>query len=254
VPAVDPTRRFSDRVDRYIRYRPGYPPEVLDVLQEKCALKPASVIADIGSGTGLLARLFLEKGNPVFGVEPNPKMRAAGERCLENFSNFVSVAGAAEATTLADHSMDFVTAAQAAHWFDRERARREFVRILIPGGWTVLVWNERRIESSPFLVAYEQLLLEFGTDYQRVRHEHTTGTIESFFAPSSYQAVVFDCAQKFDYSGLEGRLLSSSYAPLPGHPKCAPMLDELRRLFNVHQVNGRVAMEYKTRMYYGQLA
>ncbi|PYY04204.1 MAG: SAM-dependent methyltransferase [Acidobacteria bacterium] len=254
MPAVDPTQRFSARVDHYIRYRPGYSPEVLDVLRKKCGLKPLSVIADIGSGTGLFAKLFLENGNAVFGVEPNKQMREAGERYLESFSSFVSIAGAAEATTLEDHSIDFVTAAQAAHWFDRERARREFVRILRPGGWTVFVWNQRRTQSTPFLDAYEKLLLQYGTDYQQVRHERTTDTIETFFAPSPYQAVAFDCAQKFDYPALEGRLLSSSYAPLPPHPKCAPMLEALRRIFNLHQVNGRVAMEYTTRLYYGQLA
>ena len=253
MPAVDPTQRFSARVDNYIRYRPGYPPDVLEVLRKKCGLKAGSVIADIGSGTGLLAKLFLENGNPVFGVEPNKQMREAGERYLQNFSNFVSIAGAAEDTTLSSHSIDFVTAAQAAHWFDRDTARPEFVRILKPGGWTVLIWNERRTQSTPFLEAYEKLLLTYGTDYQQVRHERTTDTIETFFAPSAYQAVVFECAQEFDYTALEGRLLSSSYAPLPGHPNCRPMLDELRRLFDAYQVNGRVAMEYNTRMYYGQL-
>ena len=131
---------------------------------------------------------------------------------------------------------------------------REIHRILRPGGWTAFVWNQRRTQSTPFLDAYEKLLLQYGTDYQQVRHERTTDTIETFFAPSPYQAVAFDCAQKFDYPALEGRLLSSSYAPLPPHPKCAPMLEALRRIFNLHQVNGRVAMEYTTRLYYGQLA
>ena len=254
MPAVDPTQRFSARVDNYIRYRPGYPPEALEVLRRECGLKPTSVIADIGSGTGLLAKLFLENGNAVFGVEPNKEMREAGQRYLKNFSNYVSIAGTAEDTTLSSHSIDFVTAAQAAHWFDPERARREFGCILKPGGWTVLLWNERRTQSTPFLEAYEKLLLKYGTDYQQVRHERTTDTIDTFFAPSPYQAVVFDCAQEFDYPALEGRLLSSSYAPLPGHANCAPMVDELRCIFDAHHVNGRVAMEYNTRMYYGQLA
>jgi ubiquinone/menaquinone biosynthesis C-methylase UbiE len=254
MPTVDPTQRFSERVDNYIKYRPGYPPQVLDLLRAKCGLKPSAAIADVGSGTGICAKLFLENGNAVFGVEPNKEMREAGEKYLQNFSNFVSVAGSAEATTLSGHSMDFVTAAQAAHWFNREKARREFVRILKPRGWTVLLWNERRTRSTPFLDAYENLLLRYGTDYEQVRHERTTDTIEMFFSPSPFQACVFDYIQEFDYAALEGRLLSSSYAPLPSHPNCLPMLDELRRIFEAHQVNGRVAMEYNTRVYYGQLA
>src|SRR5882724_9726235 len=151
MPAKDATQRFSSRVDNYVRYRPGYPSEVLELLKAECGLKPNTVIADIASGTGILTRMLLENGNPVFGVEPNPEMRKAGEQLLTGYPGFTSVAGGAEATTLDDHSVDIITAAQAAHWFDRERARSEFVRILVPGGWTVLLWNERDTDSTPFL-------------------------------------------------------------------------------------------------------
>jgi SAM-dependent methyltransferase len=253
MPVVDPTQRFSSRVDNYVRYRPGYPPEILELLGKECRLTPQSVIADIGSGTGILTRIFLENGNPVFGVEPNHEMRRAGEEMLASYPRFSSIAGTAEATTLADRSVDFVTAAQAAHWFDREKARREFVRILKPRGWTMLVWNERRTGATAFLKAYEQLLLTYGTDYQEVRHERTTATLDAFFAPSPFREQVFERCQDFDYAGIEGRVLSSSYSPGPGHPNHAPMLRELRRIFDAFQVNGRVAMEYNTRVYYGQL-
>ncbi len=183
----DSTQRFSSRVENYVRYRPGYPSAVIDLLKDECGLTPASVIADVASGTGIFTRMLLENGNRVYGVEPNSDMRKAGEESLRAYPRFTSVAGTAEATTLDDHSVDFVTAAQAAHWFDREKARREFIRICRPGGWTVLLWNERRTGSTPFLRAYEQLLLEYGTDYQDVRHERTTQQIETFFAPSRFQ-------------------------------------------------------------------
>src|SRR5437868_3524340 len=159
---VDPTQRFSSRVDQYIRFRPGYPPEVLQLIKNQCELTATSVIADIASGTGLFTRLLLDNGNEVFAVEPNAEMRLAGEQFLAGYSRLHSIDGRAEATTLPDRSVDFVTAAQAAHWFDRDRARQEFVRILKPGGWTVLVWNERCIHSTPFLRAYEELLLSYG--------------------------------------------------------------------------------------------
>ena len=159
MPASNATSRFSDRVENYVRYRPGYPLEVLVALKTECGLAPSHAIADIASGTGLWTRRLLENGNPVFGVEPNSEMRAAGERLLAGFSKFTSLAGSAEATTLAHQSVYFVTAAQAAHWFDRESARREFVRILQPGGWLVLLWNERLTESTRFLRDYEHLLL-----------------------------------------------------------------------------------------------
>ena len=253
MPPSDATSRFSDRVENYVRYRPGYPPEVVQELKAECGLARGHVIADVASGTGIWTRLLLENGNPVFGVEPNTEMREAGERLLAAFPKFTSVAGTAEATTLPDESVDFVTAAQAGHWFDRERARREFVRILKPGGWLVLLWNERVTDSTKFLRDYEQLLLTYGTDYQDVRHEHTSEAIHEFFDPAPFEERVFDMRQEFEYPGIEGRLLSSSYAPGPEHPRYKAMLNELRRIFDACAVDGRAVFEYKTRLYFGQM-
>ncbi|MGB7602141.1 MAG: class I SAM-dependent methyltransferase [Candidatus Sulfotelmatobacter sp.] len=254
MPASNATSRFSDRVENYVRYRPGYPPEALQTLKDECGLAPSHVIAEIASGTGIWTRMLLKNGNQVFGVEPNDEMRNAGERLLASFPNFTSIAGTAEATTLADHSVDFITAAQAAHWFDRARARREFVRILKPGGWLVLLWNERLTDSSEFLRKYEKLLLTYGTDYKEVRHERTTESVNEFFDPVPYRERDFDMRQEFDYAGVEGRLLSSSYAPAPGHPQHEPMLWELRIIFKQCAVANRVAFEYKTRLYFGHLS
>jgi SAM-dependent methyltransferase len=224
----DATQRFSSRVDNYVLHRPGYPAEVLSLLRAQCGLTPDSVVADIASGTGIFTRLLLENGNPVFGVEPNAEMRQAGEKYLADFPRFTSRNGTAEATTLAAQSMDLITAAQAAHWFNLGQARREFVRILKPGGWCVLLWNERQLDSTPFLRAYEHLLREYGSDYQQVRHELTTVRIDEFFAPSPSRERGFASRQEFDYPALQGRLLSSSYAPQAGDPKYRPMLHELK--------------------------
>jgi SAM-dependent methyltransferase len=253
MPASNATSRFSDRVGNYVRYRPGYPLAVLEELKAECGLAPSHVVADIASGTGIWTRMLLENGNLVFGVEPNAEMRAAGERLLAAFPKFTSVAGTAEATSLADENVDFVSAAQAAHWFDRARARKEFVRILKPGGWLVLLWNERLTDSTAFLRDYEQLLLTYGTDYQDIRHEHTTAEVNEFFDPAPFQERAFAMRQEFDYAGVEGRLLSSSYAPGPDHPLNAAMLRELSRIFDSCSVEGRVAFEYKTRLYFGRL-
>jgi len=253
MPVSNATSRFSDRVENYVRYRPGYPAEVLLALKTECGLTPSHAIADIASGTGIWTRILMENGNPVFGVEPNAEMRQAGERLLAAFPNFTSVAGTAEATSLPDATVNFVTAAQAAHWFDRKRARQEFARILKPGGWLVLLWNERLTDSSPFLRDYEQLLQAYGTDYADVRHEHTTDAVNVFFDPAPFRERVFAMRQEFGYAGLEGRLLSSSYAPGPGHPKHAPMVRELDRIFEAHAVAGCVSFDYKTKMYFGRL-
>jgi len=250
---TDPTQRFSSRVDDYVRYRPAYPPAVIKLLRNECGLTSSSVVADIASGTGIFTRLLLENGNRVFGVEPNAEMRRAGEEYLAAYPNFTSVAGTAEATTLAAHSVDIVTAAQAAHWFKRDAARQEFVRILKAGGCAVLIWNQRRTGSTPFLRDYEQLLLTYGTDYQQVRHERTTDVIDSFFAPKPFSSRKLEIAQEVDYQALQGRLLSSSYTPAPGHAHYDPMLRELRRIFDAHESGGRVSLEYDTLIYWGRL-
>jgi SAM-dependent methyltransferase len=253
MPAANATSRFSDRVENYVRYRPGYPAEVLRTLKAECGLAPRHPVADIASGTGIWTRTLLEYGNPIFGVEPNAEMREAGERLLAAFPKFTSIAGTAEATSLADHCVDFVTAAQAAHWFDRPGSRREFVRILKPGGWLVLMWNERLTDSTNFLREYEQLLLDYGTDYQDIRHENTTDAVNEFFDPAPFEERQFSMRQEFDYAGVEGRLMSSSYAPGPEHPRHAAMLRELRLIFDDCASQGRVGFEYKTRLYFGRL-
>ena len=250
---LNPTTRFSSRVDNYVRYRPGYPAEAIDLLRNECGLTKDSVIADIGSGTGKLSELFLKAGCEVFGVEPNKEMREAGERM--DFFNFTSIAGKAEATTLPAKSMDFITVAQAFHWFDHKQCRPEFLRILKPGGWTVIVWNDRRTDSTPFLADYEKLLREFSTDYEQVNHRRTDKPeiIRDFFG-NEPRFKSFYYVQNFDFEGAKGRLLSSSYAPEAGQPKHEEMLAALKRIFDAHQKNGSVAFEYDTRVHYGHLA
>ena len=249
----DPLSRFSNRSDNYAKFRPGYPAGVIEILKHDCGLNETSVIADIGSGTGILSEMFLQNGNSVFAIEPNAAMRQVAERLLQRDEKFRSINAAAEATTLGAESVDFVTAAQAFHWFDRARAKREFARILKPAGWVVLIWNERRLDSSVFLRAYEDLLLRYGTDYEKVRHEKVTGEIAEFFSPENFELQTLENAQRFDFEALKGRLLSSSYAPNQDHPKFAPMLEELKGIFDANQQDGIVSFEYETKIYYGHL-
>src|SRR5215218_5273176 len=197
--ATDHTGRFSTRVADYVKYRPGYPPSVLCLLEGECGLDSGSAVADVGSGTGILSELFLKNGNRVYGVEPNREMREAGERLLSSYTNFVSLDGRAEATTLEDTSVDFVTAGQAFHWFDPPHARREFMRILRPGGWVVLVWNDRRTTGTPFLEDYERLLLEYGTDYAAVSAKYMEeSALSTLFGATEPRTASFDNEQVFD--------------------------------------------------------
>jgi SAM-dependent methyltransferase len=245
--------RFSSRVENYAKFRPGYPPEILDLLKSDCGLTEESVIADVGSGTGLLAQVFLKNGNVVFAIEPNQWMRAKADDLLKGYPNFRSVAATAEITTLPDGSVDFISAGQAFHWFDREAAKQEFIRILKPEGWVVLVWNARRLDETAFLRGYEGLLLRYSPDYPVVRHENVDEGIAGFFAPEAMKLVSLENAQRFDFEALKGRLCSSSYAPEPRNPNFELMLRDLQDIFNVYNENGVVNFDYDTRIYYGRL-
>jgi SAM-dependent methyltransferase len=212
------------------------------------------VVADIGSGTGILSTLFLENGNRLFGVEPNAEMRSAGERLLAEYRNFTSISGAAEQTDIAARSVDLIAAGQSFHWFDRPRARVEFRRILKPGGWVVILWNNRLTDATPFLRAYEDLLLRCGVDYAQVDHKNITeDVLRDFFQPGEFQRRLLPNEQVFDFDGLRGRALSSSYVPAAAHPSHAPFMRELQTIFEKHNHNGRVAFAYETQVYYGRL-
>jgi ubiquinone/menaquinone biosynthesis C-methylase UbiE len=251
---TDAKQRFSNRVADYVRYRPGYPAAVLDLLRAECGLQSNHFIADVGSGTGILSKLFLENGNRVFGVEPNAEMRQAGEEYLASYDAFSSIAGSAESTTLDDASVDFVAAGQAFHWFEQTATRREFSRILKPAGSVVVLWNERLTDTTPFLRDYEDLIRKFGTDYSRVNESYPReNQMRDFFQHQAYRQERLPNFQVFDFEGLAGRVRSSSYMPASGHPNFAPMMANLDRVFRSHQQGGNVRIEYLTRLYFGRL-
>jgi SAM-dependent methyltransferase len=269
--------RFSVRVENYIKYRPRYPQAVLDLLRQECQLAPEAVVADMGSGTGLLTELFLKNGNRVFAIEPDPAMRAAAEWLLRGYPGFTSIAATAEATTLADHSIDLLSAGQAFHWFDLERAREEFQRILVPGGWVALVFNLQRTGGTPFLDALEHFwqiyLTREGLETEAASQDLTAylqqanpvyrwrlspelagqELIAPLFRSGDYKLKTFENPQVCDYASLKGRVLSSGTAPEADHPRYAEMIAALERLFQTYQVNGAVKIEYETRVYYGRL-
>jgi SAM-dependent methyltransferase len=225
----------------------------MEVLRAECGLRPEHVIAEVASGTGIFTRLLLENGNRVFAIEPNAAIRAASSELQGAFSNLVSVIGTAEETTLPAASMDFIMAAQAAHWFHPQQARAEFERVLKPNGWCVLIWNERRTEGNPFLAAYEQLLHTYCAEYKETRHGKTSRVAREFFTGAQYQERILKYEQEFDFEGLAGRLLSSSYCPLQEDPLHAPMMRELERIFQDHARQNAVRIDYDTRVFFSRL-
>jgi SAM-dependent methyltransferase len=252
-PPPDPTGRFSNRVTDYVRFRPSYPSALVDLLVEELGIGPGKTVADVGSGTGILTTLLLDTQSRVIGVEPNPAMRAAAEGKLSDRPGFVSAEGLAEATGLEDDSVDAVTAAQAFHWFRVDETAKEFRRILRPEGRAALIWNSRPPVGSPFLVAYETFLEDWGTDYTTVREKHVVDdALPRFFGGGPMTSRQFANEQVLDYRGLEGRLLSSSYTPPRDDPRCPPMLDALMTLFGEHSIDGVVRIDYDTKVYYGR--
>jgi len=245
--------RFSSRVENYVKYRPDYPVDIVQFLERECGVTADSIIADVGSGTGKLSKIFLANGNIVYGIEPNAGMRAAGERILSQYSGFKSVDGTAEDTKLPTSSVDLLTAGQAFHWFDPLRAKVEAARVVKDGGWAALIWNDRKLESTPFLEDYEALLLKYGTDYQDVRHDKAAAAIEQFYAPEIAKLKVFPNQQMFDFDGFRGRVLSSSYTPEPHHPTFEAMINELEIIFDRHQDDGRVVFDYDTKVFYARV-
>jgi len=245
---IDPTKRFSSRARHYAKYRPDYPVAIIKLLTGDVGLTPASIVADIGSGTGILSELFLRNGNVVFGVEPNREMRAAAERLLGGWPAFHSIDGMAEATTLADDSVDGVVAGQAFHWFDSKRAVLEFKRIARPGGFVALVWNERRNDASAFMADYERLVRTFGSERDPLPFD----VLKAMFGQNLRRAT-FPHAQQLDRQGLLGRLLSSSYLPLPGHISYEQMISGSHDMFDRNQLQGLVTIQYETRVFFGPL-
>lgn len=248
------TERFTGRVENYRQHRPRYPEAVVDLLQSEGGLTKDSRIADVAAGTGLLAEIFLTRGYNVIAVEPNDEMLAACAALTKQFPKLQCAAGTAEETGLPAHSIDLITVGQAMHWFDLQRTRAEFVRVLKPNGWCAVVYNHRKLEGDAFHDGYERLLREFGTDYATVCERHLSPEkLRKFFAPNEMKHAGFPNAQWLTLEGLEGRILSSSYMPSVGHPRYAVMRAAIADLFRDHETNGQVCLEYECVVCYGRL-
>lgn len=251
-PVGAPTERFTSRVADYVRFRPDYPPALIAWLHGEHGIDAGWHVADIGAGTGISSKMFLQAGHAVTAVEPNAAMREAAVAWLGTDPKFTAIDGAAEATGLADAGVALVSAAQAFHWFDQEAIRPEWRRILRLGGLAAVYWNSRRLSGTPFLEGYEALLQAFGTDYTSVSERYDDDDHMRRWYGGGFRGMArFPHVQRLDYDALRGRLLSSSYAPPAGHPRHGAMLDALRTLFDATAVDGHVDFDYDTRIFLG---
>jgi ubiquinone/menaquinone biosynthesis C-methylase UbiE len=251
---MDIKQSFSNRVKDYVKFRPTYPSDAIDYLYDIVKLNENSTVVDIGAGTGKLSKLLVERGTNVIAVEPNQEMRNASLQILGNEPNFRVVAGSAESTFLHDNSVDFIVCAQAFHWFDRSATKIEFKRILKENGKVILVWNTRQTKGTPFLEGIERLLHNYGIGYSEVNHKNISDDeLQSFFKENTMDKSVFKIQQLFDFEGLRGRVMSSSYTPMPEHPNYGPMMEELKKLFKRYKENGKVAFIYETELCWGEI-
>ena len=240
--------RFTGRVDAYEKYRLGYPAAVLDLLREHGALRAGDVIADVGAGTGMVAKLFLAAGHRVLAVEPNAQMRAACARALSSYATLEIVDATAEATGVRTGSIDLVTVGRAFHWFDQARAMEEFRRMLKPGGWVVVLANRRSQGPSAQAEAYEALLLEHGTDYDRVKPGYKSYEGLRPYGEAASFEVTTRGLERLTLQAFLGQTQSYSMAPLPGRVKYAGMQAALHAFFAQWAVNGLLQMETECRV------
>ena len=253
-PSLKPTERFSSRVEAYRRFRSRYPGEIIALLEERCALTRESVVADVGAGTGMLAELFLANGNRVFAVEPNADMRAACEELVARYPHLTCVDGTAEETHLADRSVDFVAVGRALHWFDQEKCRPEFVRILREGGWVVLANQGPDRRSESVIREFQDILKTHGLDYAHMRKRYDIeSAARKFFAHSEFHEMEFASPEEMTYEELEGFTLSLSVTPQPGHPGFPAMQQALRQYFAHHESGGKIRMPMTCKIHFGQL-
>lgn len=245
-----PTERFTRRADAYRRYRPGYPPALIECILEAAPAARERVVVDLGSGTGLSAEPFLQRGCRVFGVEPNDAMRAAGEEALAAYPDFASVAATAEATTLPAGVAHIISAGQALHWFRLDEARAEIARIAAPGAQLAIFWNTRADDATSFMRGYHALVQKHSTDFQQVYHGNVgDAEIHALFGALP-QELAFPWTQLLTWEEMEGRTRSSSYMPDSG-PALDSLRDELQALFAAHAAADRVEMHYVAQLWLG---
>lgn len=249
---MESTKKFTGKADIYSKYRPSYPKEYINYLISANSLSSTSVIADIGSGTGILSGQLLEKRLEVICVEPNADMRTLAENQLKGFSRYLSVNGSAEDTTLQEKSIDLITVAQAFHWFDKERFKAECRRILKQNSKIALVWNSRDFSSE---IIQENALIckKMCPSFNGFSGgmEESPEIIQGFYGDGNFEIITFQNDLQLDLDGFIGRNLSSSYAPKSTDVNYDAFISALTDLFDKYSENNMITMPNNTRSYLG---
>lgn len=245
--------RFSNKAEKYELYRPAYPEDSISKILELCNVIPSDnvKIADIGSGTGKFTKLLLDKEFMVYAIEPNEQMRTIAENKFINYKNFNSINKTAESTGLEDNSISIITVAQAFHYFDLDKVKKEFKRILKSDGKVVLLWNFRLRESN-FIKEYENIIYNLHSSKVKPTHAQdnmTDKVFKDFF--ENYEIINISNSQEFDFESLWGRTLSNNHMPNENEPEYLQLYDDIKKLFNKYQKKGKVLFQYRTQIVVG---
>ncbi|MDR3734396.1 MAG: class I SAM-dependent methyltransferase [Acidobacteriaceae bacterium] len=251
----DHKEKFSGRVNDYVAYRSRYSRQLIAIMKTKCGLCREHVIADVGAGTGMFAELFLAHGNRVIAVEPNVEMMQERMKLQARYARLQVVKASAEETTLADVSVDFIAAGRAFHWFDAERAKVEFKRIIKPGGWVILASVGRRRGDTPLECAYEELLLHAAPAYVAMTERFKIyNEPERFFGKGHVLREAIESMEAMTLAMLEGQTRSLSCAPLQNDPGYEVMRVGLAELFRSYAKDGVVHMPVISQLTCGQFS
>lgn len=245
---------FSGKYSNYSKYRPSYPRDLLSFLETHASFSPLTVVADIGSGTGIMSKLFLENGNEVYAVEPNDEMRKYSSIDLRAYPKFHALSGTGEKTGLAGNSVDLVVCAQSFHWLNTELAKKEFSRILKREGLVALVWNDKVDTAEGFNSEYDAVcknFKKFTPSYHRTGGTVADQTVLGKFFEGNYSYTEFENHQDLTMEGVLGRYSSTSYAIGPEDDNYSSLLKTLDDAFRKHQDRGLVRIHYKTKIFLG---
>ena len=252
---LEPTRHFSKKAENYMKYRWRYPKEVLDYLKSSVGLQKSWNIADIGYGTGILTKILLDNGNNVIGVEPNDDMRNAGEEYLKDYSNFVSMNAKAEESKIKDNSLELITVAQAIHWFNPEKTKIEFNRILKDNGIIFIIFNRRSKERSDFIIDYDNINKKYNKDFKYTNNNPSNGNlIINYLLDDKIHYHSIDNKISEGFESFKGGFLSASFIPDETSENYTEMINELKDIFDKHKNNDKITFEYSTEIYWGHLS
>ncbi len=250
----DSKQRFSNRVTDYVSARPSYPKSLLDLLSAKIGFDSSWTVLDVGAGTGISSKLFLDNGNAVVAAEPNDAMRTAAEQWLANYPKYRSINSPAESIPLEDHSLNLIIAAQAFHWFDPVQFAKECRRLLNDRGSVAIIWNTFEHDSTPAAVEYHGILRSYSLDFEKIVNKWRQSDLlaQTWFTQESYSYSELRNDQTYDFDQMIARVASSSYMPSRDHPRFESMVDAYRKFHAEFASDGRVTLPCVCKVYLGR--